>query len=30
MNNKWKELNNFPPLGRKLRILACYPNKGGC
>ena len=26
----WKNANCFPPLGRKLRILVCPPNEGGC
>lgn len=30
MDNKWKDLDNFPPLGRKLRILGFLPNQGGC
>jgi glycosyltransferase involved in cell wall biosynthesis len=28
--NYWKNVENFPPLGRKLRILVVLPNEGGC
>ena len=30
MENKWKDLTEFPSLGRKIRILVCPANEGGC